>query len=97
MAAAKTDPQTSVTLKTVTAVDVKLELKPDPFAQLRAVVEQMVKDAREEGQKVGIAAGRVQGLNRARALLGIAAGKLSLEDRSKLADVFECLDHELTK
>lgn len=98
MAATKTEPQTAVTMKTVTpAVEVKPEVKPDPFAPLRALVEQMVKDAREEGRRAGIGEGRVQGLRRACTLLGVAASKLSLEDKGKLADVFESLDHELTR
>jgi hypothetical protein len=68
-----------------------------PFGQMRTLVEQMVKDAREEGHKAGLVAGRVEGLQRANTLLGIAAGKLSLEDRAKLVDAFESLAHELTK
>jgi hypothetical protein len=98
MAATKTEPQTAVTMKTVApAVEVKHEVKPGPFAPLRALVEQMVKDAREEGRKAGIAEGRVEGLRRACTLLGIAMSQLSLEERGKVAKALEAVEYELTK
>jgi hypothetical protein len=72
-------------------------VKSDPFAPLRAVIEQMVKDAREEGRKAGIAEGHVEGLRRACTLLGVAMSKLSVEDRNKLAGALEAVEYELTK
>jgi hypothetical protein len=95
MAATKTEPHTAVTLKTVSSA-AGME-RPDPFAPLRAIVEQMVKDACEEGRKAGVTEGRVQGLQRAMTLLGIAMGKLSAEDRLKFADAVEAVEFELTK
>lgn len=100
MAATKTEPQTSVVMKTVQAEQPAVPppaAKPDPFAPLRAVVEQMVKDAREEGRKAGVSEGRVQGLRRACTLLGIAMSKLSVDDRNKLAGALEDVEVELTK
>lgn len=99
MAATKTEPQTAVTMKTVSPIvnGAMAGSLISPFGQMRTLVEQLVKDAREEGHKAGVVVGRVEGLRRAATLLGIAAGTLSLEDRYKLADVFEALDYELTK
>jgi hypothetical protein len=71
--------------------------KPDAFAPLREFVEQMVKDAREEGRKAGVVEGRVLGLRRACTLLGIAMSKLSVDDRNKLAGALEDVEHELVK
>jgi hypothetical protein len=96
MAATKTEPQTAVTLKTVSAVTIT-ETKADPFAPLKALIEQMVDDAREEGRKVGIVEGRAQGLQRAATLLGIAMSQLPVDDRNKLARALEAVEVELTK
>jgi hypothetical protein len=105
MAATKTEPQTAVTMKTVPATNGApsgpIGSPPDPlvspFGQMRALVEQMVKDAREEGRKAGIAEGRVEGLRRACTLLGIAMSQLSLEERGKVAKALEAVEYELTK
>jgi hypothetical protein len=79
------------------ATEATKEVKQDPFAPLRALVEQMVKDAYEDGQKAGLREGRRNGLRRACALLGITLGKLSLEDRGKFAEVVDVIQDEVTK
>jgi hypothetical protein len=102
--AAKTEPQTAVSMKTVPATNGALYVvgsPPDPlvspFGQMRTLVEQMVKDSREEGRKAGIAEGRAQGIQRAARLLAIAVGKMSTEEKNRLADVLDQLEEELTR
>jgi hypothetical protein len=107
MAATSTEPQTAVTLKTVIAVGgggggagaepPAPAAKTDHFSPLRALVEQLLKDAREEGRVVGLKEGRTQGLQRAMTVIGIAMSQLSVDDRNKLAKVVESIEVELTK
>ncbi len=69
----------------------------DAFAPLRALVEQMTKNAYEDGRKTGLADGRANGLRRARELLGVTMGRLSLDDRNRLANAVESLEGELMR